>query len=75
MTGSIMYTIETSKSVGGFLTTTATRRNQIDGSTRFAFRIVWVGTSLGDAMVVLDHNTLEEVPVRQVLEKAPGTTT
>jgi hypothetical protein len=75
-TGSVMYTIETPKFTGGALATTVTRRNQIDGSTRFAFRILWRGgkAALEDVMVVLDAATLEEVPVRQVLEKAHGST-
>jgi hypothetical protein len=73
-TGSVMYTIETPKYAEGTLTTTVTRRNQIDGSTRFAFRILWKGIkrSLEDVAVVLDPRTLEEVQVRQILESAPG---
>jgi hypothetical protein len=73
-TGSIMYTVETPKCAEGTLTTTVTRQNQIDGSTRFAFRILWGGAkrALDDASVVLDSRTLEEVPVRHVLESAPG---
>lgn len=75
-TNSIMYTVETPRYAEGALTTAATRRNQIDGSSRFAFGIVWPGkVSLEDAMVVLDQRTMEEVPVRQVLESAPGSTT
>ncbi|KAF9645293.1 hypothetical protein BDM02DRAFT_3189829 [Thelephora ganbajun] len=76
-TGSVMYTVETPKYAGGTLATTVTRRNQIDGSTRFAFRILWKGVrgSLEDVMVVLDSRTSEEVPVREVFESAPGSTT
>jgi hypothetical protein len=76
-TGSAMYIVETPKFNEGTLTTTVTRRSQVDGSTRFAFRILWKGerASLGDVMVVLDDRTLEEVPVRDVLESAPGSTT
>jgi len=73
-TDSVMYTVETPKHAGGTLATTVTRRNQIDGSTRLAFRILWRGArgSLEDVKIVLDFRTLEEVPVRQVLESAPG---
>lgn len=74
-TNSIMYTVETPRYAEGALTTTATRRNLVNGSTRFAFGIVWGGASLEDARVVLDHRTLEDVPVRQVLERASGNTT
>lgn len=75
VTNSIMYTVETPKYTGDAFTTTVTRRNQIDGSTRFAFRIVWERMSLEDARVVLDRNILEEVPARQVLESSSGNTT
>jgi len=76
-TGSVMYTVETSKYAGGTLTTTVTGRNQIDGSTRFAFRILWKGVreSLDDVKVVLDAWSLEEIPVREVLGSARGSTT
>ena len=76
-TGSVMYTVETPRRAAGTLTTTVTRRNQIDGSTRLAFRILWKGNkgSLEDVKVVLDFVTLEEVPVREVLGSAPGSTT
>ena len=75
--GSVIYTIETPKYSGGVLASTATRRNQINGSTRFAFRILWKGemASLKDIMVVLDNETSEEIPVRELLERAPGSTT
>jgi hypothetical protein len=41
------------------------------------FRILWKGArgSLEDAMVVSDFRTLEEIPVRQVLKGAPGSST
>ena len=73
-TGSVMYTVETPKYAGGTLTTTVTRQNQIDGSTRPAFRILWKGVKgvLEDVKIVLDFKTLEEVPVRQLLGSAPG---
>ena len=76
-TGSIMYTVETPRRAGGTLTTTVTRRNQIDGSTRFAFRILWKGKkgSPDDVKVVLDFWTLEEVSARDILGSAPGSTT
>ena len=76
-TGSIMYTVETPKHAKGALTTTATRRNQIDGSTRFAFRILWAGTSgsLESAKAVLDERTSEEVPIEEILQSAPGGST
>jgi hypothetical protein len=76
-TGSVVYTIETPKRAEGAVATTVTRRSQFDKSTRFVFRILWKGgkNSLEDAMMVLDHDTLEEVPVRQILESAPGATT
>jgi len=72
-TGSVMYTIETPKYAGGTMTTTVTRRNQIDGSTRFAFRILWKGAK--DVKVVLDAWSLEEIPVGEVLGSARGSTT
>lgn len=76
-TGSIVYTVETPKYAQGALSTTVTRRSQTDGSTRFAFKILWMGekASLEDAMITLDHTTLEEIPVRDVLESASGSTT
>lgn len=74
-TNSIMYTIKTPKYAEGALTTTVTRRNQIDESTRFAFRIVWRSPPLEVVMVALDPRTLEEVPASQVLEGASGSTT
>lgn len=76
-TGSVIYTVETPKHAGGALATIVTRRNQVDGSVRFAFKILWKGVRnlLEDAMVVLDSRTLEEVPAREVLESAPGSAT
>lgn len=76
-TGSVLYTVETPKYAGGALATTVTRRSQVDGSTRFAFRVLWKGGErlLEDAKVVLDNRTFEEVPVREVLKSAPGSTT
>jgi len=72
-TGSVMYTIETPKYVGGTMTTSVTRRNQINGSTRFAFRILWKGAK--DVKVVLDPWSLEEIPAGEVLGSASGSTT
>ena len=76
-TSSVIYIVETPKHAEGVLATTVTRRNQVDGSVRFAFKILWKGVrkSLEDVMVVLDSRTSEEVPVREVLESAPGSTT
>jgi len=56
-TGSIVYIIETPRYAGGTLTTTVTRRNQIDGSMRFAFKILWKGGKLSseDVSIVLDN--------------------
>jgi hypothetical protein len=74
-TGSVVYTLETPKYAQGTLTTTATRTNQIDGSTRVAFRILWKGGNLkglDDANVVLDDKTSEEVPIREVFRTASG---
>ena len=72
-TGSVMYTLKTPKYAEGTLTTTATRTNQIDGSTRTVFRILWKGEkALEDARVVLDNRTSEEVPVREIFRAAPG---
>jgi len=75
--GFVKYTVETPKHTGRTLTTTVTRRNQTDGSTRLAFRILWKGVkgSLEDVKIVLDFRTLEEVPVRELLGSAPGGTT
>ena len=76
-TGSVMYIVETPKYAKGTLTTTVTRRNQIDGSMRFAFKILWKGVKLSseDVSIVLDNTTSQEVPLREVLENAPGSTT
>jgi len=73
-TGSIVYTVETPKHAGGTLTTTVTKQNQIDGSAKPAFRILWKGVKgvLEDVKIVLDFRTLEEVPVRQIFGSAPG---
>jgi len=73
-TGSILYIVETPKYAGGTLTTTITRRDQIDGSMRFACKILWKG-SLEDVNIVLDNEISREVPVREILESAPGSTT
>jgi len=76
-TNSVVYIVETPKHAGGTLTTMVTRRNQIDESTRPAFRILWKGLkgSLEDAKIVLDFRTVEEVPVREILGTASGSTT
>ena len=76
-TGSVIYTVETPKYAKGTLTTTVTRRNQIDGSTRFAFRILWMGALelLDSTKVVLDDRTSEDVPIRDILENASGGST
>ena len=76
-TNSVMYTFETPKHAGGTLTTTVTRHNQIDGSTRLVFRILWKGEtgSLDDAEVVLDFRTLDEIPVKEIMESMSGCTT
>ena len=76
-TSSVIYIVETPKHAEGALATTVTRRNQVDGSVRFAFKILWKGVrkSLEDVMVVFDSSASEEVPVREVLESAPGSTT
>ena len=73
-TGSVMYMVETPKFARGALTTTAMRQNQIDGSARFAFSILWKGArmSLDGAKVVLDNRTSEELPIREILQTAPG---
>ena len=76
-TGSVVYTADTPRHAGGTLTTTITRWNSMDGSAKLAFRILWKGTgkSLGDVRIVSDFRTLEEIPVREVLGSAPGSTT
>ena len=76
-TGSVMYTVDTPQYSRGTLTTTVTRRSQHDGSTRFAFRILWKRARrlFEDVTLVLDHRTLEEIPVGQLLERARGTAT
>ena len=76
-TSSVIYIVETPKHAEGALATTVTRRNQVDGSVRFAFKILWKGVRkpLEDVMVVFDSSASEEVPVREVLESAPGSTT
>jgi hypothetical protein len=75
--GSPMYTVDTPKYTRGTLTTTVTRHNRTDGSTRSAFRILWKGGkgSMEDVKVVLDCRSLEEVPIREIFGKAPGSTT
>ena len=76
-TGSVMYTVETPKHAVGTVTTNVTRLNQVDGSTRLAFRILWKGEmgSLEGAEIVLDFRTLDEIPVREIMESASGSTT
>jgi hypothetical protein len=76
-TGSVVYTVETPQYSRGALTTNVTRRSQHDGSTRFVFRILWRGARrlFEDVTLVLDHRTLEEIPVGQLLERARGTAT
>jgi len=76
-TGPVVYIIETPRCTEGTVATTVMKRNQADGSTRFSFKILWKGAkrALEDVSVVLDSLTLEEVPVRQVLESSPGAAT
>ena len=76
-TGSVVYTIETPKYTEGTFTTTVKRQNQVYRSSKFLFRILWKGArgSLDNVMVLLDCRTLEEVPVREVLKNAPGSST
>ena len=74
-TGCVMYTLETPKYAKGILTTTATRTNQIDGSTRTVFKILWKGKKgLEDATVVLG-NGASEMPIRDIFRAAPGSDT
>jgi hypothetical protein len=76
-TDSIMYTVDTPKYARGTLTTAVTRHNRADGSTTPVFRILWKGErgSWKDVKIVLDFRSFEEVPVREVLGNAPGSTT
>lgn len=76
-TDSVVYAVETPKYTEGTLTTTIKRQNQVYMSSDFLFRILWKGKkgSLQDVTVVLDCGTLAEVPVREVLKSAPGSTT
>jgi hypothetical protein len=76
-TGSAMYTVDTPKYTRGTLTTTVTRHNRADGSSRSAFRILWKGGkgSLEDVKVVLDFGSLKEIPIREIFGRAPGSTT
>ena len=72
-TGFIVYTIETPKYAEGTLTTTATRTNQVDGTTKIVFKILWKGgKDLEDAKVVLNNGTSEEIPIREIFRAAPG---
>ena len=72
-TGSVVYTLETPKYAEGTLTTTATRTNQIDGTTKVVFKIFWKGRNdLEHAKVVLNNRTSEEIPIREIFRVAPG---
>ena len=71
-TGFVVYTIETPKYAQGILTTTATRTNQIDGTTKIVFKILWKGRNLEDAKVVLNNRTSEEIPIREIFRAVPG---
>ena len=72
-TGSIMYTLETPNYAEGILTTTATRTNQTDGTTRIVFKILWKGgKGLDDGKVVLNNRTSEEISIREIFRDAPG---
>jgi len=72
-TGSVVYTLETPKYTEGTLTTTATRTNQIDGTTKVVFKIFWKGRkNLEHAKVVLNNRTSEEIPIREIFRVAPG---
>ena len=72
-TGSVVYTLETPKCTEGTSTTTATRTNQIDGTTRTVFKILWKGGKvLEDAKVVLNNRTSEEIPIREIFKAVPG---
>ena len=72
-TGSVVYILETPQYTRGTLSTSVTRQNRIDGSIRFAFRILWKGGK-GDVNVILDNRTSQEVPAREILENATGST-
>ena len=72
-TGSIMYTLETPNYAEGILTTTVTRTNQTDGTTRIVFKILWKGgKGLDDGKVVLNNRTSEEISIREIFRDAPG---
>jgi len=76
-TGSVMYTVDTPKRAGGALTTTVARLNWDDGSAGCAFRILWKGKkgSLDDAEVVMGGGASGEVPAREILQSATGSST
>jgi len=72
-TGFIVYTLETAKYAKGVLTTTATRTNQVDGTTKIVFRVLWKGgRDLEDVKVVLNNRTSEEIPIREIFRAVPG---
>lgn len=70
--GSPIYQLETPKYSGRVLTTTASR---CDGSPRSVFKILWAGTSMEHAKLVLNFATHTKCKARDVLPAAQGSST
>jgi hypothetical protein len=70
--GSPIYQLETPKYSRGVLTTTASRRDYLDGSSLPAFQILWVGKSLENTNLVLDPTTRAKSKARDILPDAQG---
>jgi hypothetical protein len=73
--GSPIYQLETPKYSGRVLTTTASRCDHIDGSSWPVFQILWAGTSLEHAKLVLDFTTCAKCKARDILPEAQGGST
>lgn len=67
-----IYQLETPKYSGGVLTTTASRRDYVDGSSQPVFQILWAGTSLENTNLVLDPTTSAKSKARDILPNAQG---
>jgi len=73
--GSPIYQLETPKHSRGVLTTTASRRDYVDGSSSPVFQIIWAGTSLESTNLVLDPTTRVKSKARDILHNSQGATT
>ena len=73
--GSPIYQLNTPKYSGRVLTTTVSRFDHVDGSSWPVFQILWAGTSLEHAKLVLDFTTRTKCKARDILPDVQGGST